>query len=40
MAGTNWSNAIPDVSATGPTAAATNALGEAAQRFYRVMLLP
>jgi Immunoglobulin I-set domain/Bacterial Ig domain/Immunoglobulin domain len=36
---TNWINVVPDVLATGPTASATND-ASAAQRFYRVMLLP
>jgi hypothetical protein len=36
----NWINQPPDVTALSPTASATNAAGAAAQRFYRVLLLP
>jgi hypothetical protein len=35
----NWTDATPDVLATGPIASMTNALGASPQRFYRVMLL-
>jgi hypothetical protein len=35
-----WTNAGPDVTATGPTAAATDAASKPARRFYRVLLLP
>jgi hypothetical protein len=38
--GTNWQDALPDILAAGPTATATNALGSATQRFYRVILAP
>jgi hypothetical protein len=34
-----WSDVLPDVPASGPTATVTNALGSAPQRFYRVMLV-
>jgi hypothetical protein len=37
---TNWNGSLPAVLATGPTAAATNACGNATQRFYRVHLEP
>jgi hypothetical protein len=37
---TSWTDLLPDTTASGPTATATNALGGAAQRFYRVALLP
>jgi hypothetical protein len=37
---TNWTDAVPDIIATGSTASATNACGGAEQRFYRVMLVP
>ncbi len=40
LPGSEWSNAIPDILAVGTTAAATNAIGTNAQRFYRVLLLP
>ena len=36
----NWSNVVPDVVASGATASATNSVGSAARRFYRVLLLP
>lgn len=35
----NWINQPPDITALGPTAAATNAADTATQRFYRVLLL-
>jgi hypothetical protein len=35
-----WSNVIPDVTATGTTASATNATAGSSSRFYRVLLLP
>ncbi len=38
--GANWSDVAPDVTATGATATATNSLGNASSRFYRVLLLP
>jgi hypothetical protein len=37
---TTWMDMPPDITATGPTTAVTNALGTAARRFYRVMLAP
>jgi len=40
VAGTIWSNLPPDVTAANSTATATNAVGAAAQGFYRVRLLP
>ena len=36
----SWNDLPPDVTATGPTASATNNITGAAQRFYRVMLVP
>jgi hypothetical protein len=36
---TNWQDLLPDITATSGTASATNALGNAGQRFYRVMLV-
>jgi hypothetical protein len=38
--GTNWSEVLPAASAIGPTATATDAVGDAVQRFYRVVLQP
>jgi hypothetical protein len=35
----DWSDVVPDVSASGPTAAGTNAVDAAAQRIYRVKAL-
>jgi hypothetical protein len=35
-----WSNIVPDVLASGPTATATNSVGTTPRRFYRVLLLP
>jgi hypothetical protein len=40
MATTNWNDLPPAVVATGSTATATNAVGAAASRFYRVYLMP
>jgi VCBS repeat-containing protein len=37
---TNWNDVAPDVTATGSTTSMTNAVGNAAARFYRVMALP
>jgi hypothetical protein len=34
-----WSDVLPEVLASGPTATVTNALGNAPQRFYRVLLV-
>jgi hypothetical protein len=36
----NWSNSVPDITATGPLVTATNALNNSTVRFYRVLLLP
>jgi hypothetical protein len=35
-----WNSLAPEVTATGPTASQTNAVGNAPQQFYRVMLVP
>jgi hypothetical protein len=40
FSGTNWTDLAPDVTATGLTASLTNAVNNAVQRFYRVVLLP
>jgi hypothetical protein len=37
---TNWQDVLPDVVATDSTTTASNTLGSATQRFYRVMLVP
>jgi hypothetical protein len=37
---TNWTDLTPDITATDPTASATDATGSPAQQFYRVLLLP
>ncbi len=37
---TNWTDLTPDVTADGPSASQTNAVGNDARRFYRVLLLP
>ena len=37
--GGGWTNLSPDVTATGSTASQTNAVGNAPQRYYRVLLL-
>jgi hypothetical protein len=39
LAGDKWNDAVPDVTATDVTATATNAIGSAPQRFYRVLLV-
>jgi len=39
-AGTNWTDVPPAVSAAGTSAAATDVVGDAIQRFYRVVLQP
>jgi hypothetical protein len=36
----NWQDALPDVTATGPTVTLTHLLGSAPFRFFRVQLLP
>ena len=38
--GTNWQSVEPDVTANSSTAIGTNTIGEAAQRFYRVQVVP
>ncbi len=37
---TNWNPVLPDVTATGNTAMATNSLANASARFYRILVLP
>ena len=37
---TNWTDIVPDVTASGPSASQTNAVGTDPRRFYRVLLLP
>ena len=36
----NWTDVLPAVQATGLTATASNVIGNASQRFYRVLLIP
>lgn len=40
LAATNWTDLLPDITATGSTASATDAVGSAPQRFYRILVLP
>ena len=40
LGGTNWSDVPPNLVATGTKASLTDTVGVAAQRFYRVALLP
>jgi hypothetical protein len=40
VGGTNWMDALPDVTATGATATGTNFAGDQPLRFYRVLLVP
>jgi hypothetical protein len=40
LGGTNWTDVLPDVQATGSTATATNATGNSTQQFYRIMVVP
>jgi hypothetical protein len=37
---TNWTDITPDVTSGGASVTATNLIGTAPQRFYRVMLVP
>jgi hypothetical protein len=37
---TNWVNIVPNVTASGPTASITNAIGSSPQQYYRIVLLP
>jgi len=39
LAGDNWDDALPAVTATRVTATATNSIGVAPQRFYRILLV-
>jgi hypothetical protein len=36
----SWTDLPPDVTATGPTASATDVVGSLPQRFYRLFVLP
>ena len=40
LGSTNWSDMLPDLLATGPTAKASDPIGSSPQRFYRVILIP
>jgi hypothetical protein len=40
LAAANWTDLLPDITATNSTASTTDAPGSAPQRFYRVLLLP
>jgi Metallo-peptidase family M12B Reprolysin-like len=40
LAATNWTDILPDITATAATASATDPVGSAPQRFYRILLLP
>ena len=40
LAATNWTDLLPDITAAAATASATDAVGSAPQRFYRILLLP
>jgi hypothetical protein len=40
LAATNWTDLAPDITAIGPFVSATDAIGSAPQRYYRILLLP
>ena len=40
LGSSNWIDVLPVVQATGFTATASNVIGNASQRFYRVLLIP
>ena len=40
LVATNWTDLLPDITATTSTAATTAAIGSAPQRFYRILILP
>jgi hypothetical protein len=40
LGGTNWTDVLPDVQATGSTTMTTNATGNATQQFYRILVVP
>jgi Putative Ig domain len=40
LAAANWTDLLPDITATASTASATDAVGSAPQRFYRILVLP
>jgi hypothetical protein len=40
LAATNWTDLAPDITANGPFVSATDTIGSAPQRYYRILLLP
>jgi len=40
LTATNWTDLVPDITATATSATATDAVGSAPQRFYRILILP
>jgi hypothetical protein len=40
LAATNWTDLLPDITAIASNASATDPVGSAPQRFYRILLLP
>jgi hypothetical protein len=40
LSATNWTDLEPDITASGPFMSATDPIGTAPQRFYRILLLP
>jgi hypothetical protein len=40
LTATNWIDLLPDITPTGSTATVTDLVGTAAQRFYRILILP
>jgi len=40
LAATNWTDLLPDITATASTASTTDTVGGAPQRFYRILLVP
>jgi len=40
LAAANWTDLLPNITATGTTASTTDAVGSAPQRFYRILVLP
>jgi hypothetical protein len=39
LTATNWTDLLPDITATDTTVSATDAVGDAPQRFYRILVL-